>query len=187
MSHEQPQLLSADVHLSQVTHGLLPHAPREAVNEQLAIQVIHLVLDAACQQALALDHDGLIQPIDSPYSDVLSPLDRIPQPWKGEASLLLFLLTLDGLDHGVHKMSDPAIDVIGKDAAAYPDLVGGQARATRRGNGLFEIGHQADERPAELVNGIAAGTKHGITDQADGTLGHRAILPQRRRSRGKDG
>jgi hypothetical protein len=87
-------------------------------------------------------------------------------------------LALDRLNHGVHKMPDPAIDVIGKDAAAYPDLVGGQARTTRRGNGLFEVGHQADERPTELVNGIAAGTKHWITDQADGTLGHCAILPQ---------
>ena len=75
-------------------------------------------------------------------------------------------------------MPDPAIDVIGKDAAAYPDLVGGQARTTRSGNGLFEVGHQADERPTEPVNGIAAGTKHWITDQADGTLGHCAILPQ---------
>jgi hypothetical protein len=42
-------------------------------------------------------------------------------------------------------MSDPAIDVVGKDAAAYPDLVGGQARTARRGNGVFEIGYQADE------------------------------------------
>ena len=76
-------------------------------------------------------------------------------------------------------MPDPAIDVVGKDAAAHPDLVGGQACTTRRGNGLFEVGHQADERPIELVNGIAAGTKHWITDQTDGTLCHRAILPQK--------
>ena len=169
---------SADVHLSQVTHCLLPGAPREAVNEQLAIQMIHLVLDAACQQALALDHDGLAQPVDAPYPGVLSPPDRIPQPRQGQASLILFLLALDGLNHGIHKMPDPAIDVIGKDAAAHPDLAGGQACTTRRGNGLFEIGHQADERPIELVNGIAAGTKHWITKQPDGTLGHRAIVPQ---------
>jgi hypothetical protein len=158
---------------------LLPHAPREAVNEQLGIQVIHLVLDAACQQALALDHDGLTQPIDAPHSGVLSPPDRVPQSWEGEASLVLFLLTLDSLNHRVHKMPDPAIDVIGKDAAAYPDLVGGQACPTRRGNGLLEIGHQAGERPIEPVNSIAAGAKHWITDRADGTLGHRAILPQK--------
>jgi hypothetical protein len=137
------------------------------------------VLDAACQQALALDHDGLTQPIDAPYSGVLSPPDRIPQSWEGEASLVLFLFTLDSLNHRVHKMPAPAIDVVGKDAAAHPDLVGGQACTTRRGNGLFEVGYQADERPIELVNGIAAGTKHWITDQADGTLGHRAILPQK--------
>ncbi len=37
----------ADVPFSQVTHGLLPHASREAVDEQPAIQVVHLVLDAA--------------------------------------------------------------------------------------------------------------------------------------------
>ena len=137
------------------------------------------MLDAACQQALALDHDGLTQPIDAPDPGVPGPPDRIPQPREGEASLILFLLALDSLNQGVHKMPDPAIDVIGKDAAAYPDLVGGQARTTRRGNGLFEVGHQADERPTEPVNGIAAGTKHWITDQTDGTLGHCAILPQK--------
>ena len=137
------------------------------------------MLDAACQQALALDHDGLTQPIDAPYPGILSPPDRIPQPRQGEASLILYLLTLDGLDHGVHNMPNPAIDVVGKDAAAHPDLVGRQACTTRRGNGLFEIGHQADERPVEPVNGITAGTKHGITEQTDGTLGHRAILPQK--------
>jgi hypothetical protein len=178
LRHPRNEKLSADIHFPQVTHCLLPHAPREAVNEQLAIQVIHLMLDAACQQALALDHDGLAQPIDAPDPGVQGPPDRIPQPREGEASLILFLLTLDSLNHGVHNMPDPAIDVIGKDAAAYSDLVGGQARTTRRGDGLFEVGHQADERPTELVNGIAAGTKHWITDQADGTLGHCAILPQ---------
>jgi hypothetical protein len=137
------------------------------------------MLDAACQQALALDHDGLTQPIGAPDPGVPGPPDRIPQPREREASLILFLLTLDSLKHGVHKMPDPAMDVIGKDAAAYPDLVGSQARTTRRGNGLFEVGHQADERPTESVDGVAAGTKHWITDQADGTLGHRAILPQK--------
>jgi len=170
---------SADVPFSQVTHCLPPHTARKTVNEQLAIQVIHLVLDAACQQALALDHNGLTQPINAPHSGVLSPSERIPQPGEGQASLILFLLTPDGLNHRVHKMPDPAIDVVGKDATAHPDLVGGQACPTRRGNGLFEIGHQADERPIKLVNGIAAGTKHGITEQPDGTLGHRAILPQK--------
>ena len=31
------------------------------------------MLDAACQQALALDHYGLTQPIDAPHSGVLRP------------------------------------------------------------------------------------------------------------------
>ena len=51
------------------------------------------MLDAACQQALALDHDGLTQPIDAPDPGVPGPPDRIPQPREGEASLILFLLT----------------------------------------------------------------------------------------------
>ena len=69
-----------------------------------------------------------------------------------------------------------ALDVVGEDAAAHPYLVGGQARASRRGNGLFQIGHQADECVIELVDGIAGRTEYRITEQTDGTLCHCAIL-----------
>jgi hypothetical protein len=69
------------------------------------------------------------------------------------------------------------IDVVSEDAEAHPDLVGRQTRTARQGNGLFQIGHQADERIIEPVNGIAGGPKYWITEQTDGTLSHRAILP----------
>jgi hypothetical protein len=68
--------------------------------------------------------------------------------------------------------------MVSKDAAAHPDLVGGQASSSRLGDGLLQVGHQADERLIERVNGIAGSAEHRITKQADGTLGHRAILPE---------
>ena len=74
-------------------------------------------------------------------------------------------------------MPDLAIDVVGENATAHTDLVGCQARTPRRGNGLFQIGHQAGERVIEHVDGIAGSPEHGITEQADGALSHRAILP----------
>lgn len=95
------QRRSADVPFSQVTHGLLPHTPRQAVNEQPAIQVVHLMLDAASEQALALDHDGLAQPVDASGSGVLRSPQRVPQLRDGKASFVVFLLTLDRFDHGV--------------------------------------------------------------------------------------
>jgi hypothetical protein len=135
------------------------------------------MLDTACQQALALDHDGLAQPINAPRSRVLCPPQRIPHRRDGKASFLVFLLTLDGLNHRVDKMPDLAIDVVRKNAAAHPNLVSSQAGTPRRRDGLFQIGHQADECLIEPVNGIAGGAEHWITQQTDRTLGHRAILP----------
>jgi len=135
------------------------------------------MLDAASQQALALDHDRLSQPIDAAGSGVLRPTQRIPQPRDGKAPFLVFLLTLDRLDHGVDQMANLSVDVVSEDAEAHPDLVGRQARTSRQGNGLFQVGHQVDERIIEPVDGIAGGTKYGITEQTDGTLSHRAILP----------
>jgi hypothetical protein len=166
-----------DVPFTQVTHGVLPYASRQAVDEQSAIQMVHLMLDAASQQALALDHDGLAQPIDPSHSGVLRPLERVPQLRDGKASFIAFLLTLDRLDHGVDDVPDPPIDVVGEGPAAHPDLVGGQARAPGPGDGLLQIGYQPGERLIERADGIAWGTEHGITEQTDGTLGHRAILP----------
>ncbi len=141
------------------------------------MEMVHLVLEAPRQKALALDHDGLAQPVNAPHRGILGPPDRVPQLREGKASFLVFLLAIDGLDHGVDQVPDPAIDLVGKDAAAHPDLVGRQARTSRRGNGLFQISHQAGERLIEPVDGVAGGAEHWIAEQADGTLGHRAILP----------
>src|SRR5260370_28415625 len=82
---------SADVPFPQVAHGLLPHAPRQAVNEQLAIEVVHLMLDAASEQALALDHDGLARPVHASGSGVLRPPQRVPQFGDANASLAALL------------------------------------------------------------------------------------------------
>ena len=70
------------------------------------------MLDAACQQALALDHDRLAQPINTPHSGVLCPPQGIPHLRDGKASFLVFLLPLDSLDHWVDKMPDLTIDVV---------------------------------------------------------------------------
>lgn len=136
------------------------------------------MLDAASQQTLALDHDGLAQLVDAPRSGVPRPPERIPQLRNGQASFLVLLFTRYGLDHGVDQMPDLAIYVVRKDAPAHPDLVSCQARTSRRGNGLLQIGRQSDERLIEGVDGIAGSAEHWITEQADGTLGHRAILPE---------
>jgi len=85
------------------------------------------MLDTAGQQALALNHDRLARPIDTFHPGVPRPLERIPQPRDGKASFLIFLLTLDHLNHRVDNMPDLAIDVVGEDAAAHPYLVGCQA------------------------------------------------------------
>jgi len=135
------------------------------------------MLDAACQQTLALDYGWLPQLVDASCSDVLRPLQRVPQPWNRQASFLVFLLPLGGLDDGIDKMPDLAIDVVGENAAAHTDLVSRQARTPRRGNGLLQIGHQADEHVIERVDGITRSSKHRITEQTDRTLSHRAILP----------
>jgi len=135
------------------------------------------MLYAASQQALALDHDRLPQTIDASGSGVLCPAQRIPQPRDGKASFLVFLLAFDRLDYGVDQVPNLPIDVVSEDAEAHPYLVGRQTRTARQGNGLLQIGHQADERIIEPVNGIAGGPKYGITEQTNGTLSHRAILP----------
>jgi hypothetical protein len=105
MATRTNQKSSAGVPFSQIPHRLLPHAPRETVHEQSAIQVIHLMLDAACQQALGLDDDWLTQAIDAARFGVVRPPQRIPHPGDGQASFTVFLLTLDGLVIGLTRCS----------------------------------------------------------------------------------
>ena len=64
-----------------------PQAP--ASPPQPAVQVVHLVPDAAGQQALALKHDGLAQPVDAPRSGVPCTTERIPQLRNGQAAFLI--------------------------------------------------------------------------------------------------
>lgn len=78
---------------------------------------------------------------------------------------------------GFDEISELPVNVVGEETQAHPDLVGCQACTSRQGDGLFQVSHQADKRVIELADGIAGGTEYGITEQADGTLGHRAILP----------
>src|ERR1700761_418470 len=86
--------VSAQVAFAQVAHGLLAGPAVEAVDEQPAVQVVDLVLEAAREQALPLDHHGLPGPVDPADPGVPGAAERIPEPGDGQASLLVFLLAL---------------------------------------------------------------------------------------------
>lgn len=137
--------LSADELSAYVAHSLPPRVSNQTINEQPPVQMVRFMLEAACQHAFTFDHDGLAAPIGAPHSGIHRPLSRIPEPWDGQASFILYLLALKGLDDGVNDVPDLAVDVIGKDPLAHSDLVCRQPRATRPGDRLLEIGHQAGQ------------------------------------------
>src|SRR5690606_13909747 len=61
---------------------------REVVDEQLAFEMIHLVLDALREQTFRLELERLAVAVERLHLDALGPLDVVVQPGHGQAPLL---------------------------------------------------------------------------------------------------
>ena len=112
----------------------------------------------------------------APLTLAYCALRTVSRPGDGQASFLVFLFSLDGLDLRVDEVPDLPIDVVGKDAAASPIWLAASPPVPARRRSPPDR-PPGDERAVELVDSNTGGAEHWIAEQADGTLGHRPIVP----------
>src|SRR6478609_1453373 len=101
--------------------GTLPHLPHrdlarfrvEASQEELAVQVIGLVLQSLGEEALAFEDHRVAVEVDSLHACPWMALRVVPQAGNREAALPRRLgLAADFGQHGVEDISDVTVDVV---------------------------------------------------------------------------
>src|SRR5262245_38171110 len=124
---------------------------REVLDEHLALQVIHLVLDADREQPLGLERERLAVLIVGAHLDALGALHQLVDAGHGKATFLDVRLSGRFHDLGVHQHDQrvvPVGDVDHDDLLVHVDLGGREADARRRVHGF---GHVGDELLQALV------------------------------------
>src|SRR5690606_28746103 len=128
---------------------------RQVIDEQPALEVIHLVLDALREQALRVELERLAVAVERPDLDSLGSLDVLVEPGNGQTALLVGLAAVGGQDFRI----DEAIRLVARlghvdhdDALVNVDLRRSKADA---GRGIHRLEHVLDQ------------TLHVVVDNCD--------------------
>src|SRR4051794_15690780 len=130
--------------LAQRPHRRLALVARRAVEDENAVEVVHLVLDHAGLEAARLDEDRVSVLVLGADAHVHGALDVDEHVGQRQASLLGDLLVLPGpLELRVHERDDRrlGLDAVDENAAQAADLGGGEADPERV---LHEVAHRRD-------------------------------------------
>ena len=116
------------------------------LGEELAVQVVDLVLDAHGQQAIGLQREGLAIQTQRRDGDGVGALDLVVDAGDGQAPFLVALQRVAGPgDLGVDEDLQLVMglgDIDDHHALVHVDLRGRQPDAGRRVHGLGHVGHQ---------------------------------------------
>src|SRR5690606_29551679 len=129
---------------------------RQIVDEQLALEVIHLVLDALREQPVRLELERLAVLVERPDLDPLGPLDELVQPRDGQTPLLEALAAVRGEDFRVDeaaRLIAPLGHVDHDDALVNVDLRRSKADA---GRGIHRLEHVLDQALHVVVDNCDA-------------------------------
>src|SRR5690625_1965913 len=169
-------------HLADGLHRLLALRPVEAVDIEHAVEVVHLVLEAAGHELLPLDDDLLAVEVDPLDAGVPGALGGEPQAGDGQAALVAVLvLVLGDLDETrVEDVADVVLDVPRERPQAHPDLVGGQAGPALVVDRLEQVLHQRLDAVVDLRDRFARGTQDRVAHDADVSHCHGNQFPTAR-------
>jgi hypothetical protein len=168
--------LTEPLGLANRSHGLLAGRGLESVDEDDAIEVIRLVLHAACQQVAALKRHRLTVHGEPRGHDPLCATGIEGQAGQGEAPLLAILGLTRQLELGIDQVPDDVIDPIREYAQGHPDLRRSQAGTGGVLHGVDEIRDEPAQVPIETLHGSSWLPEHGVRVQHDRSHGHGGIL-----------
>src|SRR3954447_10135740 len=119
---------SRPLRLADRLHRELALLRTHPVDEQDAVEVVDLVLDATRHQLGAFNRDGVAVHVETARDDTHMPGRRERQAREGQTPLVAVLLLVAlQADDGVDEVADDFLDVIGEDPQAHTDLRRGQA------------------------------------------------------------
>ncbi len=145
----------------------------EAVDEQHAVEMVGLMLDAARHHLAALDGDRLAVHVHALGDDVQVSLAVEVEAGNGQAPLLaVLLLVSDQVDLGIDQVSELVIHVVGEDPQADPELRSGQAGAVGLEHGFSEVLDQPTQFLVESGHRIGGRAQHRVTEQPNGGHAH---------------
>src|SRR3954449_1568396 len=115
----------------------------QPVEEDLAVEVVDLVLEAAGHEPLPLQPQRLAVDVEALGHAPHRPHRRRPDPGHREAALVAVLGLLGALgDHRVDQMPDHVVDVVREPPQADADLRTGQTRPAGVVDGLLQVAHE---------------------------------------------
>src|SRR5699024_3176760 len=186
--------------VADVALGGLAVPADEVVGVVVPVEVAHLVLEAAGEQAVPLDRDGLAVLVGAGHAGPPGAAAREVDAGDGQAALEVLLRIRHGLgdlgrlehrvDHatatgdpsaaGLDVLAGEGVAVLGVEVGAVVDeeafadahLVGGQADTVRRVHGLVEVHHETAEFFRGLGDWFGGGVERGVAVDDDGQDGH---------------
>ena len=159
----------------------------QTVHVQLAVQVVGLVLHAACEPAGRLEMDGVAVLVKAVHRDPLGALEGEAVTGEGQAALFLLVgVRVSGrnLAQGQHRVDDAAargnavlvLHLVGEDAQAHTDLRCRQTHAVGCVHGFVHVSHELLELIIKLGDGCRGAVQNGVAVNNDGANSHRIIL-----------
>src|SRR3954454_11288183 len=158
---------------AQGAEGALAGLTGQPVEEERAVEVVHLVLERAGHQPAALQPQGLAVHVEALHRGVHGAHRRRPDPRHREAALVAVLGLLRQLhDHRVDHVPHDSVDVVGEGPQAHPDLRSSQPGPAGVVDGLQQVTHQGGQVTVEGPHLVGGRAEHGVTELADGADGH---------------
>src|SRR5450759_5920931 len=158
------RLLAGPLGVADRLHGQLAVCLVHAVDEQDAVEVVRLVLDAASQQLCSLTHDRLAMLVETLGHQAKRPGGVKEDAGEGQTALLALLHLRGEVEAGIDQMNKLVIDVIGEDPQSTPDLRGRQAGARRVHHGVGQVLDQLAQFLVKVDNLDGGSTQHGVTE-----------------------
>jgi hypothetical protein len=140
------------------------------VNEQDAIQVVGLMLDAPGEQFGALDHDRLAVHVEALSDGARRPRGRELEAGQREAAFLILFRLAGQVEDRVDEVAVLPFLVAaveGEDAQAHSDLRGGEANAVLLAHGLFEVPDEVAQLKVEVADRVRGGAQYRVAEQPD--------------------
>src|SRR5262245_54177547 len=134
----------------------------EIVDEQLAFEVVHLVLNADREHAFGIELEGLAVGVDRAHANHGRAVDEVVELRHGQAAFLGVSLTLGPDDFGVdeaQRLLAVDADIADKDALVNVDLGGRQPDPRGRVHRLEHVGHERFELGIEFCDRLRANSE----------------------------
>src|SRR4051794_34673912 len=137
----------------------------QPVEEDLAVEVVDLVLQAAGHQAGALQAQRLAVDVE-PLGDGVHRPDGGGVETRHRQTALVAVLDLLRLlgEPRVDHVPDHAVDVVGEDAQAHADLRGRQPGPAGVVDGLLQVAHEGREVLVEGAHLVGRRAQHRVTE-----------------------